>query len=494
MSALRRTSILQSAALTVGMRWIDRLIGLVSTLILARLLVPADFGIIAMASLVVGLFEVILDLGVNVALIQNANAGQAHYDTAWTLRLLQTLVTAGAIALGAPLAGEYFGDPRVVAVLQFMALGPVLTATENIGVVTFQKNMQFGLDFRFMFLKRFAGFLATMLAAVALESYWALVIGALSGKAVGVVLSYLMHPMRPRLSLSCHKDIFSVSQWMLVRSIGAYFNGSMHRLLVGNQADAPTMGAYSLASEISSMPAGEVLSPINRVLFPAFVRAKHDLAELKRLYLLSLGVQSLLAIPASVGLALLAHEAVLVLLGEKWLLAVPFVQLLALSNVVQAISTSGGYVMISLGQVRKNALLVWVQVIIFAALAFVALPDVTPVEIARLRLTTVFLGLTLSLALLMSTLHNVKLTHILAEVYRPILGATLMAAALLQIDDFLSAPPLGLLLIKMSTGAVIYVVSVVIFWYVVRQPFGAETYILGKVKQLRNRARGIASA
>lgn len=493
MTAIGRTSILQSAALTVAMRWIDRLIGLVSTLILARLLVPEDFGIIAMASLVVGLFEVILDLGVNVALIQNSTPKQAHYDTAWTLRLLQTLVTAGAIALGASLAGEYFGDPRVVAVLQIMALGPVLTATENIGVVTFQKNMQFGLDFRFMFLKRFAGFIATMIAAVLLKSYWALVLGALTGKAVGVALSYWMHAMRPRLSLSCFKEIFSVSQWMLVRGIGAYFNGSLHRLLVGNRAEATTMGAYSLASEISSMPAGEVLSPINRVLFPAFVKAKHDLAELKRLYLLSLSVQTLLAIPASVGLALVAHEAVLVLLGEKWMLAVPFVQLLALSNVVQAISTSGGYVMITLGQIRKSALLVWVQVIIFATLAFVALPDGTAVQIAWLRLTTVFLGLTLSLALLMSTLRNVRLRDILAAVFRPILASVLMAAALLQFDDFLSISPLGLLLIKISTGAFIYVVSVVTIWCVVRQPIGAETYIIGKAKELRNRARRITA-
>ena len=97
-------SVFSGAVLTVSMRWTDRLIGLVSTLILARLLVPEDFGIIAMASIVVGLTEVLFDLGVNVALIQNKSPTKGHYDTAWTLRLLQSGVAAILVAGTAPLA------------------------------------------------------------------------------------------------------------------------------------------------------------------------------------------------------------------------------------------------------------------------------------------------------------------------------------------------------------------------------------------------------
>jgi O-antigen/teichoic acid export membrane protein len=222
-----RTSILKGAALAITMRWSDRMIGLASTLILARLLVPEDFGIIAMASLVVGLLDVLLDLGVNVALIQNRNAEPAHYDTAWTLRLLQTVVSATLIASGAPLAGDYFGDQRVVAVLQAMSIGLVLMGLENIGVITFQKNMQFGLDFRFIFTKRIAGFLATIAAAWFLRSYWALVIGTLVSKTTGVLLSYAMHPMRPRISFEKFREIFGVSQWMLIRSIGGYLDNNL---------------------------------------------------------------------------------------------------------------------------------------------------------------------------------------------------------------------------------------------------------------------------
>ena len=290
-----------SVALTVGMRWTDRLIGLISTLILARLLMPSDFGIVAMCSLVIGLVDVLLDLGVGTVLIRDRSATPSHYHTAWTLRVMQTAFGAAIVVIVAPAAAKYFGDPRLTVVLRVMALGLVLAGLENIGVVDFQKEMRFGMEFRFTFLKRIVAFGVTMIAAVMLRSYWALVIGTLLGRTFGLVLSYVMHPLRPRITLVRFREIFSVSQWMLVRGTGFYLDGSLHSFLVGGRDDATVMGGYTLANDVASMPATELLAPLNRVLFPAFVHASHDQGELRRLFLLAQGVQTLVAIPASVG-------------------------------------------------------------------------------------------------------------------------------------------------------------------------------------------------
>ena len=210
------------------MRWTDRSIAFVSTLILARLLVPADFGVIVMASLFIGLADVFFELGVNVALIQNRTPSQEHYDTAWTLRIIQTTLAAIVVVIAAPLAATYFNDPRVTLVVQVLAVSLVLSGLENIGVVTFQKEMQFGKEFQFLFCKRIVGFIVTIVAAWFIRSYWALVIGALTGRTFGVALSFVMHPMRPRLGLEKFREIFSVSQWVLVRSIGGYFQINLH--------------------------------------------------------------------------------------------------------------------------------------------------------------------------------------------------------------------------------------------------------------------------
>ncbi len=474
------TSVFKGALLTVSMRWTDRLIGFISTLILARLLAPPDFGIIAMASLVVGLVDVLLALGVNVALIQNRNATPAHYNTAWTLRLAQSAVATLVVFLVAPRAAIYFNDPRIIPVLRFMALGMLLVGMENIGIITFQKEMRFGLDFRFVFLKRIVGFLATIVAAWLLRSYWALVIGTLAGRSFGVLLSYRMHPMRPRFSLEKMKEIFSVSQWMLLNSLGNYLNRNLDKMLVGRRASAAIMGGYTLADEISSMPSTEVLAPLNRVLFPAFVEARQDLAELKRLFLLAQGVQSILGISAGVGLALVAHEAVLVLLGEKWLFVAPFVQVLALANVVESITTSGGYVLITMGRVRNAAAIHWLQVIFFATAVFLVWPNADAFQIALLRVLTVLMGLFVSVWMLMHTLRNVRLLDIMRSVLRPLLGTGVMALAVMSIGEVIHLAPLATLIVKIVTGVLTFPTALMLMWWVAGKPEGAESYLLDK--------------
>ena len=128
------SSVVSGAFLTIAMRWTDRLIGFISTLILARLLAPEDFGIIAMASLVISLTDVLFDLGVNIALIQNKSPTQDHYDTAWTLRLLQSILATAIVASVAPWAADYFKEPRITLVIQVLSLSFLLSAFENIGI------------------------------------------------------------------------------------------------------------------------------------------------------------------------------------------------------------------------------------------------------------------------------------------------------------------------------------------------------------------------
>jgi len=482
-------SVAKGAAVVVAMRWTDRLIGIISTLILARLLTPADFGVIAMASIAIALADVLLDLGVNVALIQNSHATHAHYNTAWTLRLLQTSTATLILVLSAPLAAAYFQDARVEKVLQVLPFSLMIAGFENIGIVTYQKHMQFGAEFRFLFLRRMAGFITTILLAWLLQSYWAMVFGALAGRTVGVGLSYWLHPMRPRLSLEKFQEIFSISQWMLLRSIGNYLHQNLHKILVGRWTQATTMGAYSLADDISGMPSGELLAPLNRVLFPAFAAAKQDLLELKRLFLLAQSVQTLVAIPAAAGLALVAHEVVLLLLGEKWMLAVPFIQILALVNIVQSLTTSGGYVLIVLGKIGISVIGIWIRVVVFCILALTVISGNDALEIAWLRLFVVAIGVWLSFWLLVRTLPGLRFREIVRSSIRPLLGAAAMAAVLSSgMSDF--DLPLGALVaLKISLGAVTYAATVLGLWWMAGRPSGAESYLLQKCSTAATNAR-----
>lgn len=476
----RRYSVARGTLVVVATRWMDRLIGLVSTVILARLLAPEDFGIIAMASVAIALADVMLDLGVNVALIRNRNATQAHYDTAWTIRLIQMSIATIVLVLTAPFAAEYFHDERVKPVLQVLAFSLLISGCENIGIVAFQKQMQFGAEFRFLFVRRIAGVSTTVIAAWLLHSYWALVIGALTGRAVGVVLSYWVHPMRPRLSFEKFREIFSISQWVLIRSIGTYAQHNLPRILVGRWSTAATMGAYTLADEISAMPSTELLAPLNRVLYPAFSEVQDNPEQLKRLFLLAQGVQALLAMPATVGLALVADEAVRIILGEKWLIAVPFIQVLALVGIAQALSSSCGYVLTILGKIRNLVLLVWAQLLLFVTFAFLLLPEQDPLAIAWLRFLVAAVGILLAFWAVTMALPVLRFRDIFQCSMRPSIGVATMAA-LLTFLPFPPGIPVALLLIfKITLGALGYLVTILGVWWLAGRPNGAESYLLGK--------------
>lgn len=141
--------LVRGSAWMIAARWAMRLIGLASTVILARLLAPDDFGVIAIALIVVGLLETVAYAGVDLALMRPGADSREHYDTAWTIQLIQGALIAGFLLLLAPWVSPFFSEPRATAVIQVIALRPLIMGLQNIGIVAFRKELDFAKDFRF---------------------------------------------------------------------------------------------------------------------------------------------------------------------------------------------------------------------------------------------------------------------------------------------------------------------------------------------------------
>jgi lipopolysaccharide exporter len=483
---IKQVSVARGAVLVVAMRWTDRLVGLVSTLILARLLLPEDFGIVAMASIVVGLVDALLDLGVGSALIQNKHAARDEFDTAWTLRLMQAMFVALLIWLVAPLAEEYFRDPRVLDVIRVMALAIIIGGFENIGIVAFQKNMEFGRDFQFFFFRRIAGFVVTIVLAFWLHSYWAMVIGAIVGRTVGVVISYWLHDYRPRFSLARLKQIWSFSQWILIRNLGDYGVMQIDKFLVGRRTDSATMGLYAMADEIAALPSTELLSPLSRILFPVFVNVAGDPERLRAAFCKAIGVQSLLALPAGVGLYMVASDAVLLLLGERWQMAIPLIRTLALISVFSALSYASSYLLLALGRVSLQAFISWLRLGLLAFLAITMFPEAGAQGIAHIRLATTALGFVVFMAMVLHYVEGMRLSDFLEYVWRPVFSTGIMSLALSVIPKFEFLPLILQVAFSVSLGAVVYACAILILWRISGCTDGAETYLL---EQLRMKDR-----
>ena len=485
--------VFNGAILTVIMRWTDRLIGLISTIILARLLVPEDFGIIAMASLVVGFVDILLALGVNQALIHNQKPDLEDYHTAWTIRLIQSFLTSSILFFSAPVAAIYFNNDNITDVLHVMAIGIIIGSLENIGIVDFQKKMQFNLDFKFFFGKRIISFITTLLIAYYLHSYWALVFGSLAGRIYGVIISYIMHKMRPKISLSRLKEILSFSQWILFKNIGVYFDTKMDSLLVGRFLDSKALGGYTLAGEISSLPTTELLSPLGRVLFPAFVEKRNDPKAFEARFQLALGVQCLVAIPACLGLIFITHDLVYLMLGEKWLFIAPVIQIMAISSLVGTLSHSGGYALLALGKVKLQALIIWLQAILYILTALNYQDLSSARDFAIIRLIVIAIGSFILIGIILFQLQIAKPSNYITTLIRPAISGTIMFLSLDSLRPFLenilylltewepllsSSIPIIRLTFFILSGAIIYSSSIFTLWFIVKKPEGAEAYLI----------------
>lgn len=477
----KSTSISTGAIIMVAMRWFDRLVGVVSTLILARLLVPHDFGIIAMASVVVGFIDIIFDLGVNVALIQRKSPSQAFYNTAWTLRIIQSCTVALLLMLVAPFAADYYHDARVTAAIQVMALTIAITAFENVGIVNFQKELNFAADAKFTLSKRLMAFVITIALTLMFRSYWGMIFGVLCSRLFSTALSYIVHPMRPRFSLEHFKDIFSISQWVLVKNISQYLDRNLHIILVGGIASTGVTGGYTLANEISDVPGTDLLAPINRVLFPAFAQVKDDMAELTKMLLKAQSVQVMVTFPACIGFVMTANEFVPFALGQQWMFIVPFIQVLALSNIIQSICSSSNYVLTVIGQIRVLALTSWAQILLFTAGLLLCRSMLDAELIARIRFSAIVLTFMFSYYILKRYVPTVSIRLMLKGILRPALGCMAIIAALSAINLAGPMPVALLLTLKVAAGVLVYCLVVLALWLLAGRPDGAEHYILDKL-------------
>lgn len=490
MSEIRK-SIFRGTLITMATRWVDRLIGFISTLVLARLLAPADVGLVALAYVVIGLVDVLLDLGVNIQLVRNPRAETDDYDTAWTIRLIQGSTAALIIASAAPFAGEHFKDPRVTTLLWVLAPSILVGAFTNVGLVKFQKEMQFNKEFSYFFSRRIITFFATIIACFALRSYWGLIIGNVVNTAAGVLLSYFWSNYRPRLTLVHGRAMWGFSFWLMVRNIALYAYSQLDKMILGQRADAAVVGAYKMADEIAAMPGSDLLAPVGRALFPAFALEQDKPHALNMTYVLALGVSATVVVPAALGLSAIANEAVPVLLGSKWAAATPLLAVLAWCSMIAAFAHSSYYLLMALGRFRALSVIAYLQLAIFVTLAWPLFSLFGVIGVAFAKLGTSLFGLAAITHAVVAT-GMVRYADFAAATWRPVSAAALMVGTL-YVLPFGVFPVVAAFVGKVTVGALTYGTALFTLWKIAGSPSGAERYILDKIRVPLARFRGATS-
>ncbi|MGZ9128825.1 MAG: lipopolysaccharide biosynthesis protein [Candidatus Binatia bacterium] len=490
-----KQAIAKGAVWMVLFKLADRSLGLVSVVILARLLVPADFGLVAMAMAIIAFIDIATSLSFDIALIQKSNPSREHYDTAWTLNIAVGVGCGLVIAALAYPAASFYNEPRLAAIMLVLAISWLLQGFENIGVVNFRREMNFAREFRFMAGKRVAGFVVTLTLALTLQSYWALIAGTVVSRFAGVLLSYAMQPFRPRFSLAASRDLFSFSGWLLLNNILGATLGNIPLFFIGRVQGPRELGIYTVGHEIAFLPSTELVAPINRAVLPGYARMATIPENLRNGYVEVIAAVLTIALPASFGLAAVADPLVQVMLGDKWLAAIPIIQILAFGGAIAAMQSNNYSAYIALGQQRVLVLIMAAHLIVVVPLMFFLGARFGIQGVAFAELLAGMVSLVVSYPVLFRTL-KISVSNYAKNIWRPLLAAAVMGFTVYSLVGELTQGAVVLapwlqLAVLVPAGAAIYIATLGAFWLVAGKPIGAETVVLARLKEALLQFKGV---
>ena len=325
-----------------GLRIVSELFVVGRLLILAHLLAPAAFGVMGIALLTLEILDTFSQTGFESALIQKKGSIGDYLNSAWTLMIVRGVALFGALFLVAPVAAQFFNESAATPVIRVVGLTLVIQALTNIGIVYLDKDLVFSKVFLYEFSSELASFVATVTLAFLWRSVWALVLGLLVKRVTALIMSYVVSTYRPRLDydIGKAKELWAFGRWITGSRVLLFLATQGDDIGVGRVLGTTTLGYYQMAFRIANVPATEIAHTISKVTFPAYARLQDNLGRLKDAFLRTLTFTAFLSAPVTALIIVLATDFVLIFLGAKWLPIVAPMQIIALTGLARAISST----------------------------------------------------------------------------------------------------------------------------------------------------------
>lgn len=333
-----------------GIRWssasqfLRQGVQLLTTVLLARLLDPSDFGLVSMAAVVIALVQVFGDLGIASAVIQRKRVSADFLSSIFWANALFGIVVTATVAALAPLAAAFFGDPRVASILRVLSLGFLAGGLGIVQKAVLERDLAFR---RLAYLETAAtGAGAAVGIGLALSGAgaWSLAWQSVATAAATTALFWFGARWRPGW----------VFRWPEVRSVSSYslnltgfnllnyFARNADYILIGRFLGAVPLGYYTLAYRIMFYPLQNISTVVGRVALPLFSRIQEDDAAFRAAYVKANGGIALAVVPMMLGLWAVAEPAVLLLFGPRWAPVVPLVLILAPIGMLQSVGSTVG--------------------------------------------------------------------------------------------------------------------------------------------------------
>jgi O-antigen/teichoic acid export membrane protein len=326
-----------------------RLIGLVNTLILVRLLLPGDFGLVGLVTAAYSILDLLSQMSLQLAIIRMPAPTRSDYDTAWTLGVLRGGLIAGLLILAAPFLAAYIHEPRMIQLTYVLAAVSVVQGFENIRLVDLQREFRYDRIFLYQVTGKIAGVLTAIPLAFLFHNYWALIWGITATRVTMIAMGYVMRPYRPRVCFAAWHELFHFSKWLMIGNVLWVIDGNAMTFVIGRIAGSSAIGMYQVGNQIGGLPASEIAAPIRDPLYAGSARLIGDLVQLRRYFFENLELMVAVIVPLSLAIFLLAKPIAVIFLGSKWLATIPLIRYCALYALFDAIGhyPSGVYTVLN---------------------------------------------------------------------------------------------------------------------------------------------------
>jgi lipopolysaccharide exporter len=310
---------LSSSLLLMAESILKNLVGLVSTLILARVLIPEDFGLVAIATIVLGLLDVLTQTGSEQYLLRADEVTDDMVNTSWTINGILRIALSIILIFSTPTISAYYGDPRLNTILYVFVSMIILTCFGSPGNIYHRRAQNYIPIIKLTIFGKVISVIVAISIALIYQNYWALILGQYTGAIIRTIGSYFTHPFRPRPCLTNAREQWSFSGWMLPQGIFGYARTQLDTFLVSSIFGKGELGSYHVMKYLAYIPSAHIVTPATAPLLVELSKVKHSKEYFNKQFNISFIVTMLIAFPISIFMFSYSELVIHVFLGEKWL-------------------------------------------------------------------------------------------------------------------------------------------------------------------------------
>lgn len=427
----QRGLVASALAWSTGATAITQVLAFVRSLILARLLNPEAYGLIGMANVVLQGLTIFTEFQLaNFLFTVSAKGGdpdRKYVDTIWTADLIRRAAVAVMLLVASYPAAIYFGDERVFPILLVISLVPLITGFTNAGMTLYKRDLRL----RFVVFHQQGAEILTTVVTIAIAYFtrdvWALVVGQVVAAVLGVVLSYVISPYRPRFALdrAVLRQCFGFGKHMLVIGVLTYITTQFDNMAVGRWLGTAALGFYVMAYRLAMLPVDVLGAICAHVLVPLYARIKREEPQrLGTVFVLVVNGATTLLLLILGPLAIVAHDAVHLLYGNKWTPAAPVVQVLVAAALFRGVARVAGPLFVGMNKPELDARAKMIEAAIFIPAVLTLVPSMGANGAAIAGGLSYFVGAVVRVGIAVRLLSAVE-SNIFDALLRPVLVAVI---------------------------------------------------------------------